>query len=119
LNNPFGAKLRITYLRAPNGGPGIEVLEYLAPHDGRPLPPDEHANDLVHRQTTPAVASVDKTAQSLYTGTYSFISPGAVRVTDGRRGIAKALLVPNPEGHVMAVVEKWACNLARLRADKR
>jgi hypothetical protein len=106
LNSLFGAKLRLTCLRAPNAGPGIEVLEYLAPRDGRPSPPDEHTNDLVHRQTTPAVASVDKTAPSLYTGAYSFISPGAVRVTDGRLGIAKALLARNPDGHVMALVEK-------------
>src|SRR5205823_9366517 len=38
LNNVFGARLRITSLRAGNGGPGIEFLEYLAPRDGRPAP---------------------------------------------------------------------------------
>jgi catechol 2,3-dioxygenase-like lactoylglutathione lyase family enzyme len=31
LNNVFGARLRITSLRASSGGPGIEFLEYLAP----------------------------------------------------------------------------------------
>ena len=36
---------------APRSGPGIELLEYLSPRDGRPFPLDEHANDLVHRQT--------------------------------------------------------------------
>src|ERR1700757_1439209 len=50
LNNVFGARLRITSLRAPTG-PGIELLEYLSPRDGRPYPVDEHANDLIHRQT--------------------------------------------------------------------
>jgi catechol 2,3-dioxygenase-like lactoylglutathione lyase family enzyme len=37
LNNVSGARLRITALRAAQG-PGIELLEYLAPRDGRPAP---------------------------------------------------------------------------------
>jgi catechol 2,3-dioxygenase-like lactoylglutathione lyase family enzyme len=37
LNNVFGARLRITALRA-EAGPGIEFLEYLTPHGGRPRP---------------------------------------------------------------------------------
>ncbi|HSF03581.1 MAG TPA: VOC family protein, partial [Solirubrobacterales bacterium] len=49
LNNVFGARLRITALRAP-AGPGIELLEYLAPSDGRPFPLDTRANDLWHWQ---------------------------------------------------------------------
>jgi catechol 2,3-dioxygenase-like lactoylglutathione lyase family enzyme len=44
LNNVFGAHLIITALRAPNG-PGIELLEYLAPRGGRPIPADTQAND--------------------------------------------------------------------------
>jgi hypothetical protein len=47
LNNVFGARLRITALRAPDG-PGVELLEYLAPRDGRPFPPDTRASDLWH-----------------------------------------------------------------------
>ncbi len=45
LNNVFCARLRITSLRAAHG-PGIELLEYLTPRDGRPMPQDSHANDL-------------------------------------------------------------------------
>lgn len=47
LNNVFGARLRITTLRAASG-PGIELLEYLAPRDGRPIPADSRASDLWH-----------------------------------------------------------------------
>jgi len=106
LNNVFGAKLRITSLHAPNGGPGIEFLEYLAPRDGRPFPTDERANDLFHWQTTLAVASVDKLAQVLFVGKYSFVSSGAVSLGDGRLGLARALLVRDPDGHVMQLTEK-------------
>lgn len=47
LNNVPGAHLRITTLRAPSG-PGIELLEYLAPRDGRPYPTDSQPNDVWH-----------------------------------------------------------------------
>jgi catechol 2,3-dioxygenase-like lactoylglutathione lyase family enzyme len=50
LNNVFGARLRITSLKGASG-PGVEFLEYLAPRDGRPYPPEEKANDLIHWQT--------------------------------------------------------------------
>ena len=50
LNNVFGARLRITTLRAARG-PGVELLEYLAPTDGRPYPADARANDLLHWET--------------------------------------------------------------------
>jgi catechol 2,3-dioxygenase-like lactoylglutathione lyase family enzyme len=50
LNNVPGAHLRITSLRA-QSGPGIELLEYLAPRTGRQLPSPALPPDLVHRQT--------------------------------------------------------------------
>ncbi|HET6892948.1 MAG TPA: VOC family protein, partial [Pyrinomonadaceae bacterium] len=65
LNNVFGARLRITSLRASGGGPGIEFLEYLAPRDGRPFPGDERANDLFHWHTTLMIGAVDIAAQTL------------------------------------------------------
>ncbi len=46
LNQVFGARLRITALRAP-AGPGVELLEYLAPPGGRPRPADARVNDLL------------------------------------------------------------------------
>jgi catechol 2,3-dioxygenase-like lactoylglutathione lyase family enzyme len=51
LNHVFGARVRITSLRAPKG-PGIEFLEYLTPRDGRPFPADAQPSDLVHWETT-------------------------------------------------------------------
>lgn len=50
LNNVAGARLRITTLRAATG-PAVELLEYLTPRDGRPLPPGTRANDVVHSHT--------------------------------------------------------------------
>jgi hypothetical protein len=54
LNNVPSARLRITTLRA-QAGPGIELLEYLTPGDGRPVPADARANDsrTGRRRSTP------------------------------------------------------------------
>jgi len=60
LNNVQGAHLRITTLHAARG-PGIELLEYLYPGDGRPYPSDAHSNDLFHWQTTIAIPDATPT----------------------------------------------------------
>ena len=106
LNNVFGARLRITSLRAVGGGPGIEFLEYLAPRDGRPAPGDERASDLFHWQTTLVVHDANKLAEGLVSGDFRFVSPGAVMVKDTRLGFARGLLVRDPDGHVMALIER-------------
>lgn len=106
LNNVFGARLRITGLRALNGGPGIEFLEYLAPQDGRAYPADARSNDLFHWQTSLRVGSVAGVAQNLLLGKYLFVSPGVVLLNERQLGFSKGLLVRDPDGHVMQIVEQ-------------
>jgi catechol 2,3-dioxygenase-like lactoylglutathione lyase family enzyme len=106
LNNVFGARLRITSLRAVGGGPGIEFLEYLAPKDGRAYPPDEHANDLFHWQTTLVVSSVETAAQELALDKSRIISRSIVALKERSLGFAKGMLVRDPDGHVMALIER-------------
>jgi len=103
LNNVPGARLRITSLRAA-AGPGIEFLEYLAPRDGRPAPPDERANDLVHWQTVVATGDPERLASRLTTAGVRFVSPGVVRVEDGALGFDRGFLVRDPDGHVVQVI---------------
>ena len=105
LNNVFGARLRITSLRAA-AGPGIEFLEYLAPRDGRPLPADEHANDLMHWQTRLRLADAATAAQQVRTEMFAFVSPGAVTLPNASLGFTKGLLVRDPDGHVMQLTEQ-------------
>ena len=106
LNNVFGARLRITSLRAASGGPGIEFLEYLTPRDGRPAPNDERANDLFHWQTTLVVGSIDKVARDLPADSARVISKSIVALKDQSLGFAKGMLIRDPDGHVMALIEK-------------
>jgi catechol 2,3-dioxygenase-like lactoylglutathione lyase family enzyme len=105
LNNVFGARLRITSLR-PASGPGVELLEYLSPRDGRPIPADQHANDLVHWQTELVTADADAAARSLRAAKVSFVSPAVVSLSDAAIGFHKGLTVRDPDGHVLQVIER-------------
>ena len=75
LNNVFGARLRITALRAA-AGPGIELLEYLAPRDGRPAPADLQANDIAHWQTTLVADRLDALLPLARKHALALVSPG-------------------------------------------
>ena len=103
LNNVFGARLHITGLRAASG-PGIEFLEYLTPRDGRLTPADLKSNDIAHWQTSLATADASKLEQQLRNGKATFVSTGAVS-TDRKLGFEKGLLIQDPDGHTMRVVE--------------
>ena len=105
LNNVFGARLRITALRA-GSGPGIEFLEYLAPRDGRPFPADEKASDLIHWQTKLVTADASAMAGKLLSGKFSLITYGVIQMPDASLGFAKGFLVRDPDGHVMQLVER-------------
>ena len=58
LNAVFASRVRITGLRAASG-PGIELLEYLAPADGRPFPADLRASDVAFWQTALIASGAD------------------------------------------------------------
>ena len=105
LNNVFGARLRITALRASDGGPGIEFLEYLAPRNGRPFPADVRVNDLVHWQTTLTVNNAAAVAVDLRSNRSTFVSSGLVKLERDDLGFTNGLLVRDPDGHVMQIVE--------------
>jgi catechol 2,3-dioxygenase-like lactoylglutathione lyase family enzyme len=94
LNNVFGARLLITALRAADG-PGIELLEYLAPRDGRPMPSDTRANDLWYwavnycgNAMLPADAPIPP-----------------VPVPDGALGFDAARPIKDPDGHAGFIMQ--------------
>jgi len=105
LNNVFGARLRITSMRAA-AGPGVEFLEYLAPRDGRPYPPEEKANDLIHWQTRFLGTNVADAAQDLQKFRSAFISTGVVELTGAKSGFRKSIVVRDPDGHPVQLVQQ-------------
>ena len=108
LNNVFGARLHITGMRAASG-PGIEFLEYLAPRDGRPTPADLKSNDVAHWQTLLLCNDLAGTEQGLRKGGVTFVSPNAV-TSDGKLGFDKGLLVQDPDGHTVQIIETRAAS---------
>ena len=105
LNNVFGARLRITALRA-SSGPGIEFLEYLAPRDGRPMPVGAKANDIAHWQTRVLTQDVAAAAQATRNRNFALVSPGVISLPSKDLGISKGVLVRDPDGHVVELAER-------------
>ena len=105
LNQVFGAHLQITGMRA-EGGPGIEFLEYLTPAGGRPIPGDAKSNDLAHWQTTIATDNLAAVAAKLRESNVHFDSAGVVVVPKEKLGFSKGLLVNDPDGHDVLLVEE-------------
>jgi len=103
LNNVFGARLRITALRAP-GGPGIELLEYLAPGDGRAAPADQRANDIGHWQTTLTTTSLDPLLPLARAHRVALVSPGPIDVPEAALGFTAGALVRDPDGHGLRLI---------------
>jgi catechol 2,3-dioxygenase-like lactoylglutathione lyase family enzyme len=114
LNNVQDARLHISGLRSISG-PGIEFLEYLEPKDGRSLPADAKPNDLSHWQTTLVVKDLNAIVKQLQLvsgkptpmeNRVTFISPAIVTIPDQIFGFKRGILVRDPDGHPMRLVEK-------------
>lgn len=107
LNNVFGARLRITALRAARG-PGIELLEYLAPRDGRPAPIDLRANDIAHWETTLVVNDLETLMPLARRHHLALVSPGPVNDVPAALQVGSAALVRDGDGHGLRLVVKRA-----------
>ena len=105
LNAVAGAHLRITGLRAATG-PGVELLEYLAPRGGRPYPGDERANDLVHWQTRMTTASATSALSALRAAHARLVSAGEVELPTATLGFDRGLALRDGDGHVVQVVQR-------------
>lgn len=112
LNAVFPARLRITTLRAPEGGPGVELLEYLTPRDGRPAPSDTRPNDMwswhivMSARTDPAPLFTEARRAG-----GSPVSPGAFDADFPSADSAESVLVRDPDAHAVLVT--------RAHPDKR
>ncbi|MBK9316995.1 MAG: VOC family protein [Acidobacteria bacterium] len=105
LNNVFGARLRITALKA-GSGPGIEFLEYLEPHDGRPAPDDKKSNDLIDWQTSLRTEKLDDAAKTLRSRNYSNVSSAITTMPDSHKVFRRGLLVRDADAHSIRLIEE-------------
>ncbi len=100
LNNVFGAKLQITALRGAHG-PGVELLEYLAPGDGGAYPSDARASDLLHWSTQCECDDVTLAALRARSARATWISPGVVSGVPSHEGTRNAFQIRDPDGHAI------------------
>jgi catechol 2,3-dioxygenase-like lactoylglutathione lyase family enzyme len=105
LNNVFGARLRITALRAA-AGPGIEFLEYLAPRDGRPAPIDLKANDVSHWETTLVTNDLNPLLPLARRHRIALVSPGPVTGLPHGLTFRAGALTRDPDGHGLRLVSR-------------
>jgi catechol 2,3-dioxygenase-like lactoylglutathione lyase family enzyme len=102
LNNVFGARLRITALRA-DQGIGVEFLEYLAPGTGRPMPVDTTASDLWHWHIEMASDDVSADAERIMMSSGALVSPGVIARAPEPLGFEQALMARGPTGHAVLI----------------
>lgn len=113
LNNVSGARLHISGLKTKDAGIAVEFLEYLAPTNGRPYPADSRSNDLWHWQTSflvriPNNRDSDRgsSLEGLGLSGLAYISTGSVLFEKPTLGFRKALLIRDPDGHAVRLIEQ-------------
>jgi catechol 2,3-dioxygenase-like lactoylglutathione lyase family enzyme len=106
LDNVFGARVRVTSVRPPLQPPHVEFLDYVVPSDGRPMPREAKAKDIVHWQTEMVVDEIDAVVQRLREQGIRFVSPAVCSFTEKRLGFKKAIMALDPDGHAMLLIEK-------------
>lgn len=104
LNNVFGARLRITSLHA-SAGPAIELLEYLAPGNGRPMPMDTKANDLWSWVTRIRVADLAFALAGARGGRLELVSAGPVRLSSPAWESRQGMMVRDPDRHALLLLK--------------
>ena len=99
----------------------MDLLEYLAPSDGRPMPPDLHANDVLHWQTTVETSVAEIAERVIVESRAALVSPGFVEMAPESAPFSKALLVRDPDGHAVRVVSRnrERDDLGAMRSEAR
>ncbi|MEH2349835.1 MAG: VOC family protein [Nostoc sp.] len=105
LDNLAGAEVRITSLRPAQGGLGIELLDYLVPGKGRPIPSDWKSCDIAHIQIELVVNDIEQLVDKLQQNGVEFVSSRIVQFTDSGSPYRKGCLVKDPDGHTILLID--------------
>ncbi|MEH2172231.1 VOC family protein [Nostoc sp.] len=106
LDNLPGAEVKITALRPVQDGVGIELLDYIVPGKGRPMPSDWKSCDIAHIQIELVVNNLEQLADKLRRKGVQFVSLRVVQFADSTSPYRQGCLVKDPDGHgVLLIVE--------------
>src|SRR5439155_26801582 len=109
----FGARLRITALRAEKG-PGIEFLEYIAPPGGRALPENAKANDLIFWHTDLLADEFNDLTSRLRGRQTRFVSERLVPLPGNSSNSLSTVIVRDPDGHALEIINHKESSLSSL-----
>jgi catechol 2,3-dioxygenase-like lactoylglutathione lyase family enzyme len=104
LSGVGNARVRISRLHAP-AGIGIELLEYLEPTDGRPIPTDTEFNDLWCWQTNIIVTDPLDTVQQLNAAQFPLISAEISVINELPLEFARQFGFQDPDRHIVRLVD--------------
>src|SRR5579883_1074853 len=106
LDDLPGAEVRITDLRPVQDGVGIEMLDYISPGKGRPMPSDWKSCDIAHMQIELVVNDLVQLVKKLQQNGVPLVSSRIVQFTDNSFPYRQGCLVKDPDGHAMLMLEK-------------
>jgi catechol 2,3-dioxygenase-like lactoylglutathione lyase family enzyme len=109
LDNLFNDTCLVTELMPVSAPAHIELLGYKTPPGGRPMPTDTTANDLWHWQTTLVTKDIAAVTDRLRKAGVRFVSPEVVTIPEeaqAQLGFKKAVMVRDPSGHAIRLVEE-------------
>ncbi len=99
----------VTAMMPPSAPPHVEFLEYKTPPGGRLMPAESKANDLWNWQVTLVSNNIQALAGRLRQAGAQFISSSVVAIpqeAQGKLGFKKALMIRDPNGHAVRLVEE-------------
>ncbi|WP_315791155.1 VOC family protein [Fischerella sp. JS2] len=101
LDNLPAAEVQITALRPVQGSVGIELLDYLVPGKGRPIPSDWKSCDIARVQIELVVNGIEQLVDKLQHNRVQFVSPRIVQFSDRSFPYRQACLIKDPDGHAI------------------
>jgi hypothetical protein len=109
LDDLFNDTCLVTPMMPVVAPPHIELLDYKTPAGGRPMPTDTKADDLWHWQTTLVTRDIQALTDRLRNAGVRFITPEVVQIPkemQAELGFKKAVMVRDPSGHAIRLVEE-------------
>ncbi|KOP25922.1 glyoxalase [Hapalosiphon sp. MRB220] len=104
LDDLPGAEVRITDLRPTQDGVGIEMLDYILPGKGRPIPSNWKSSDISHMQIELVVNNLQQLVDKLQQNQVQFVSPRIVQLSDRSFPYKQGCLIKDPDGHAILLI---------------
>lgn len=98
------AQVRVTGLQPAQGGLGVELLDYIVPTNGRPMPRDWKSCDIAHMQVELVINDIEQAVEIVQQNGVQFVSSRLVQFTDSSAPYRQGCLIKDPNGHAMLLI---------------